>query len=158
MLIEFKNVKKWTPFYEIIRAGGKRLCYFMSETWWESSNRNSKKKYLLIITHFLLNENPMFCLQKGMSHISRRKPDLKQNLAIVVADPISKPLKRARRKHKISSLSLFMSQSWLYLNPNRLIFPSVLVYGEFSGYLADKPEASETMNFDLPLHSLNRKQ
>lgn len=102
--------------------------YFMSETWWESSNRNSKKKCLLIITHSLLNENPVFCLQRGMSYISRRKPDLKQNPVIVVAGPISKPLKRARRKHKISSLFLFMSHSWLHLNPNRHIFPSVLVY------------------------------
>lgn len=60
-----------------------------------------------MIIHFLLNENSMFCLQKGTSYISRRKPDLKQNPVIVVADPISKPLLGARRKHKISSFSVY---------------------------------------------------
>ena len=84
--------------------------YLMSETWWESSNGNSKKKCLLIITHFFLNENLMFCLQKGMSHISRRKSDLKQSPVIAVADTISKPWKKARKKHKFL-LSLFMLHS-----------------------------------------------
>lgn len=73
-----------------------------------------------------------FVYKKECLTYQAEKPDLKQNPIIVVADPISKPLKRARRKHKISSLFLFMSHSSLYLNPNRHIFPSVLVYREFS--------------------------
>jgi hypothetical protein len=82
----------------------------MSETYWESSNRNSKKKCLLIIIHFLFNEYPMLCLQKGMSYISRERPDLKQNPVIVITDPISKPLEKKKNRGK-KNLSLSLSHS-----------------------------------------------
>jgi hypothetical protein len=49
----------------------------------------------------------MLCLQKGMSYISRERPDLKQNPVIVITDPISKPLeKKKKTEEKRISLSV----------------------------------------------------